>query len=214
MPQAAPSSARLSGLRLLAPKFHFGAAWYRVGAAPVYVLESGEHNLDLPTLIQYIATIPQCRVNSPQGLPRVDESHVLPADVLEFYTLCGGLSLFAESDYPYTIVSPNEFVRATPIIVGNLWQEREDDISSDWYIVASDPDGQYLTIDLSPQRLGRCYDSFIGRHAAPGYCPIIGTSFTDLLNRLVENRGQYPYWLAPSFSSLGDAYDEVQPDKP
>lgn len=162
---------------------------------------------DIPTLLDHLAKNSQCQIYPPQGLPQV-ERHELPLDVLQFYSLCGGVDLFSDADYPYTIVSPGELVRANPIIIQNFWQDWEDDISAGWYIIASDPDSQYLTIDLNPQRLGRCYDSFIGRHAVPGNCPIIAISFTDLLNRLIESEGQYPYWLASAFASLGDAYDE------
>ena len=46
-------------------------------------------------------------------------------------------------------------------------------------------------------------------HGVAGSCPIIATSFTDLLTRLYENKGQRWYWLRPDFVSLGDAYDDV-----
>lgn len=82
------------------------------------------------------------------------------------------------------------------------------DISHDWYMIDRDPDQQYLTIDLNPQRVGRCYDGFIGRHAVALECQIIATTFADLLTRLVNNKGDYPYWLQDTFEPLGLAYDE------
>ena len=82
------------------------------------------------------------------------------------------------------------------------------DISHDWYMIDRDPDQQYLTIDLNPQRVGRCYDGFIGRHAVALECQIIATTFADLLTRLVNNQGDYPYWLQDTFEPLGLAYDE------
>jgi antitoxin YokJ len=165
--------------------------------------------MKIQDLLNQIITNPQCKVHPMQGFPPVKDKHVLPNDVLEFYSLCGGVDLFTKADYPYSIVPANKFVRANPIIAGEDWSDSvwETDVSADWYIVASDPDSQYLTIDLNPQRLGRCYDSFIGHHANPGYCPIIAISFMDLLHRLIQSQGQYPYWLEQSFSSLGDAYD-------
>jgi hypothetical protein len=163
--------------------------------------------MDIQKLLDQIDTNPQCQIYPVRGLPQVDDKHTLPADIVEFYTLCGGVDLFTESDYSYKIVPSNDFIRANPVIMGNFWQEWEDDISANWYIVASNPERQYLTIDLNLQKLGRCYDSFIGHHANPRYCPIIATSFTDLFHRLLQNSGQYPYWLEPNFRSLGDAYD-------
>lgn len=170
-----------------------------------------EQMTKLSSLIAQIEKVPDCRIYPAQGLPHVESKYGLPDDVSEFFALCGGIELFTEREYPYTIVTPVGFVRANPVIIREYWYEWEDDISSTWHIIASDPDGQFLTIDLDPGRLGRCYDSFIGQHANPGDCPIIAESFSDLLSRLVENQGRYPYWLAPDFRSLGDAYDTAGP---
>src|SRR2546422_2738610 len=144
--------------------------------------------MHIQQLIAKIRNTPDCTINAPMGLPIVNEPHVLPDDLCSFYEACGGLSLFEKSEYPVFIVSPKEVVLANPIIVGELC---EDDISSSWYIIAKDGNGEYLTIDLSKERLGRCYDSFFDRHGVPGSCPIIALSFTDLLARLYENKGQY-----------------------
>lgn len=160
-------------------------------------------------LLRKISHLPDCRVLPLQGTPKVEEPYSLPNDLREFYSLCGGVELFMTQDYPYTIVPPNEFTRANPVIIGELWPDWEDDISSAWFIIAKDPEHQYLSIDLDPSRFGRCYDSFTGRHANPGDCPIIAFSFSDLLQRLVDNGGSYPYWLEEVFDDMGDAYDNV-----
>src|SRR5262245_38057512 len=77
----------------------------------------------------------------------------------------------------------------------------EYDITSSWYIVAHLPnDGNYITIDLSNNRFGRCYDSSLGRHGNPGYCPIIAKSFLDLLANLHREGGNYCYWLEDGFA--------------
>ena len=112
--------------------------------------------------------------------------------------------------YTYEILPPHRFHIANEVLCPSAWMEAEwqKDISSDWYLIASDAEGQYLTIDLHPQRLGRCYDSFIGHHAIKGFCPIIARSFSELLERLWLNKGNYPYWLDEAFS-LGDAYDNL-----
>lgn len=149
-----------------------------------------------------------CQVFPPQGVPIPQPGHRLPHDLRRVYTLCGGLILFENADYALVIVPPERCALANPVIVG---QGAEDnDISSSWYIVADDGNGDYLTIDLSQERLGRCYDSFFDRHAVAGSCPIIALSFTDLLTHLYENGGDYWYWLRPDFVSLGDAYDGVR----
>ena len=82
-----------------------------------------------------------------------------------------------------------------------------DDISASWYVIANDGSGEYLTIDLDPARLGRCYDSFSDPSWRGGLMPNHRASFTDLLERLVANQGRHWYWLQPGFRSIGDAYD-------
>jgi antitoxin YokJ len=56
-----------------------------------------------------------------------------------------GLVLFENEEYPIHIVSPDEFILANPVIVGELCEE---DISSNWYIIGNDGNDEYLTIDL------------------------------------------------------------------
>ncbi len=172
-------------------------------------LRSGVKEMDrIEQLLTKIKSFSNCRILEQKGLPRVDETkHMLPEDLYKFYSLCGGLTLFENEEYPIHIVSPNQFSLANPIIVGELCEE---DISSNWYTVCIDSNGEYLTIDLSKERLGRCYDSSFDRHGVVGESQIIATSFTDLLERLIENKGQYSYWLRRDFDSLGDAYDDVE----
>ncbi|GCE19832.1 SMI1/KNR4 family protein [Dictyobacter kobayashii] len=125
----------------------------------------------------------------------------------QFYTICGGISLFNGPDGEYSpliIVPPTCCVLANPVIIG---ETVEDDITASWYIIGDDTGSDYLTIDFSKERFGRCYDSFHETHGLSGDCPVIATSFTDLLSRLYNNEGQYWYWLRPDFVPLGDAYD-------
>ncbi|HZH62198.1 MAG TPA: SMI1/KNR4 family protein [Metabacillus sp.] len=158
-------------------------------------------------LIRKVSSLPHCHVLEPAGLPKVDETkHILPDDLNEFYNLCGGLVLFENKEYPIYVVSPDKFVLANPTIIGELCEE---DISSNWYIICNDSSDEYLTIDLHEDRLGKCYDSFFDRHGVVGESQIIATSFTDLLERLINNKGQYWYWLRNDFNSLGDAYDDL-----
>jgi hypothetical protein len=70
--------------------------------------------------------------------------------------------------------------------------------------------GDYLTIDLNQERLGRCYDSFYDRHGIVGSYPTIAKSFTELLEQLFNNKGELLYWLNKDFPSLGDAYDAIE----
>ena len=156
-------------------------------------------------ILLQIRMLPDCRVFEPTVLPTINgTNHVLPYDVIDFYTACGGVVLFEHSDYAVRIVGPTDVVLANPIIIGDLC---DDDMSSDWYIIGDDGSDEYITIDFNPHRLGRCYDSFYDRHGVVGESSIIATSFMDLLSRLILNKGQYWYWLRDDFITLGDAYD-------
>lgn len=76
-------------------------------------------------LLTQISTLPQCRIFEPSGLPVIDEEkHILPNDLKEFYSLCGGLVLFENEEYPIYFVSPVKFVLANPIIIRELCERR------------------------------------------------------------------------------------------
>ncbi len=156
-------------------------------------------------LVTKLKTLTNCAVYVSVGLPRIKGEHELPADLKEFYELCGGAMLFEGSNYPVHLMSPNDFVLANPVIID---ESGEGDISADWYIVAQGDSEEYVTIDLNKKRLGRCYDSFWDRHGVAGDCPIIAGSFTELLKRLLDQKGQRHYWLRDDFEPYGDAYDE------
>ncbi|WP_409346489.1 SMI1/KNR4 family protein [Paenibacillus sp. MBLB4367] len=163
--------------------------------------------MDIPLLIQQIISMPYCTIEVPAGIPATNELHPLPPDVWQFYQLCGGLTLYENKGYPVHIVPPEKFVLANPILVGELCEE---DISSHWYMIADNGNGEYLTIDLHPKRAGRCFDSFWDRHGIMGDCAIIARSFTEMLASLVESKGDRWYWLKEDFISLGDAYDSTE----
>lgn len=119
--------------------------------------------------------------------------------------------LFESEDYSCIIVPPEEFTLSNPVIIG---EPAEEDISSHGYIVGHGGNGDYISIDLHQDRLGKCYDSFWDRHGVVGDCPVIANSFTELLERLVQNSGERWYWLNEDFKSLGDAYDDDTENEP
>lgn len=169
--------------------------------------------MKIESLISKIAKLSDCIVYERTGAPRVLSKHRVPEDLDMFYEKCGGITLYQNADYPITIVPAERVAIANPIIRGELYNSvcfdeiNDDDISLSWYIIADDHNGDFLTIDLSIERLGRCYPSFWDVHAIPGDSPIIANSFTELLEKLIENKGEHWYWLRPSFVSFGDAYD-------
>ncbi|SUB88390.1 SMI1 / KNR4 family [Porphyromonas macacae] len=129
----------------------------------------------------------------------------LPKDLEYYLKNYSSIVLFQNADYSIKIVGVSEFKRANPVIVG---EEAEDDISHNWYIIADDNNSQYITIDLTKDKLGYCYDSFWDRHGVVGEQAVIAQSFTELLERLYNSKGQSWYWIDSNFQSYGDAYDD------
>ena len=160
-------------------------------------------------LLEKIRNSKDCIVFPPSGLPRINREHSLPKDLEDFFKECGGIKFFAGSDYSIEIVSPDRLLLSNPVILPECWEQDipEDDISNDWYIVADAGPEQRISIDLSDNRNGKCYDSFWDIHASPGDCPIIAFSFTELLERIFNSKGGYWFWLADDFINLGDAFD-------
>jgi antitoxin YokJ len=162
---------------------------------------------DIATLVNQIRSHPDCVVLPPSGLPTLLPGHILPADLRYFYEVTGGATLFDSEPSP-NIILPSEQVELTSLAV--LGDVLEGDISASWYALVFDGNGDYLSIDCHPERLGRCYDTFHETFASPGSTPIIATSFTELLVRLLQGGGRYQYWVAEGFQPLGDAYSGYQ----
>src|SRR5262249_24258578 len=156
--------------------------------------------MTLTSCIEMIAQSVSCTLKAPMGMPTSTNGLPLPSDVRQFYELAGGAVLFADALYPIEIVTSQDVVRANPLIVGSPC---EYDISFDWFIIVICPP-EYVTIDLNPGGLGRCYDSFWDRHGLCGECPIIAISFTELLEHLVLAEGKNLYWIEDDFKTLGD----------
>ena len=145
-----------------------------------------------------------CAVYPPREVPAIQTHLKLPEDLKRFYSLCGGLKLFENSNYSFEIISPELLIPSNIKILG---QQYIEDASSSWYIVASSGQDQFISIDLSEAKNGRCYDSFMDAHAVVGSCAIVANTFTNLLVGLYNIKGDYLYWLKPEFKKLGDAYD-------
>jgi hypothetical protein len=168
----------------------------------------------LTELLDQIARDPECIVLPEGAQPSIGPAHVVPEDVRAFYDLCGGLVIARGSPYETRIVGPDECVLASDVILGDnilgdpvVREQLSGNASWDWYIIAEVENKNYLAIDFGQPHQGRCYDAFWETYASPGQMPVVATSFTALLERLYENRGQHWYWLQPGFQPLGDAYD-------
>lgn len=145
-----------------------------------------------------------CKITPKESVLSID--YILPDDLLFYFERYNGILFYPQSIYPIKIVGFTDFHQANPIIVGDTI---EDDISNNWYIIGYGDNSQYITIDLSPDRFGWCYDSNWDRHGVPGSNPIIAYSFTELLYNIYKANGKNYYWLMKEFESKGDAYDNI-----
>ena len=168
--------------------------------------------MKIDELIKKIASDPNCRMSPPCGLPQALISGVkLSKDVQAFYKICGGLELFPNTSYGFRIVSPEEFVSANPVVLGGYYlkhkAEYDADESSGWYVVArsiNNPN-EIIAIDLNVAKSGFCYDGFWEVYGH-GDSKVVAKSFTDLVESLFKNRGDYLFWEKNGFN-LGHARD-------
>ncbi len=164
--------------------------------------------MEIENLVKQVKHLTNCVVFPPIGIPVLPEEYHLPNDLNHFYDLCGGMILFENTAFPTYVVSPQDLVVANPVIFSGVDNSdltaTKGDLSWSWYLIGKGPNSQFITIDLAPERLGMCYDSFWDRH--PRDSDIIAHSFTELLSGLLKTRGEYYYWDALDFKSLGNPY--------
>ena len=186
-------------------------SWVCVWRQPAYWIEP--HQSILNHYLELLGNMhgqPQCLLDSPTGIPTVQQGHMLPDDVAQFYQLCGGLTLVEGEFCLARIVSPHEVVQTWVGIYdcpAEQLDELRDGPSFSWYVIGNGDSGAYISIDLNPSRLGFCCYSFWDSHAMKGYSPVIAASFSDLLSQMWARRGKSFYRDDPKFKSLGDFYD-------
>ena len=136
----------------------------------------------------------------------------IPDDLKEFYELTDGIWLFEKKSFGINIVGRKDFIPTSKRLYPAddiMWDELEGSVSNEWYLIAETEQlSQYISIDLTEERLGQCYDSFYEIHTLEGDSEIVAKNFTDLLKNLYANKGEHWYWLQEDFEKLGDAYDE------
>lgn len=163
--------------------------------------------MELEEIIMQMKKNNNFEVKKPCGLPKTMKNHILPEDVKEFYSICGGIECYLEyGGFPLTILEPSKVKLANLIVLG---EQYEEDISSSWYVIADAEDGNYISIDFNRDRLGRCYESFEYSHAVKNNCPIIAKSFTELLINIFKYSGDYFFWKDEKVTHYGDAYDAL-----
>lgn len=157
----------------------------------------------IESLIQHIKTLEGCLVYPSSGQPKLHDGLSIPEDLSEFYKHCGGMDLFNNSEFRIHISSPKELVKSNVKIFN---EDIQGDITENWFIIGKSRTDEYISIDLSDTRNGRCYDSYADRHGVAGSCPIIATSFYEFIENCTKENGNNHFWLMTGFVSYGDAY--------
>jgi hypothetical protein len=166
--------------------------------------------MDLQGIIRQIQETPNCKVYPSVGKPILRVGHKLPDDLDWFYQMYGGMEIHDGEIYGHRIVPPSEFVPINTIMFpGYPEGEWPEDRSDDWYTIAENYNGDYLAVDLNPERVGRCYNCFYEIHCMPGEQAVVALSFTDLVkNILYAPKNLTSFWDDAGFIQLGDAYDD------
>lgn len=167
--------------------------------------------MKLQELLKKIETTQGCELikrTSPLSL----SDKKLPEDLEYYFSNYDGIKLFSDMPFGIIIVGINDFRVTNEVLYPEddvIWEELEGDISENWYMIAKAEElDQYISIDLDDDRMGYCYDSFLETHANPGFSLIIAKSFTELLERLFNSKGEFWFWNSEGFEGYGDAYDE------
>jgi hypothetical protein len=161
--------------------------------------------MSIKDLVDVARGRPDVVVDPPNGLPAVRVGEELPPELVEFYSLCGGMTLFAGTPDEVRIHGPDTFLGANEEVIGCAYP---DDISHTWYMLARSG-LERASIDCSPVRAGRCYDSFWDCHGVAGSCSIIAWSFAEFLELQLAVKEATVFWSEPGFRGFGDAYEEI-----
>ena len=172
--------------------------------------------MNIREILQWSSLNQSCNVQPSQGLPVVGPNWRLPDDLKEFYSVCGGLDIAPRNNWGWRIVEPNEFIRADQVVLPGYSPELyclpNYGPSEALFLMAVRGCGpDYISIDLAPERLGRCYDSYHDCHATDRSC-IVALSFTELVNRIIEGLdARESFWCSYHYGHYRQ--DDAKPTK-
>lgn len=129
--------------------------------------------------------------------------HPLPADLLEFYNLCGGAELAKDDDTE--IMGPDAL---GPVAALQLGADNADYFPAHWIAFLDLHSGDYVAIDLAlSDPRGAILDC---DHNDAGPLHIIATDFTQFLHQLLTNADSH-FWIHPLYKRLGQIHSEPPP---
>jgi antitoxin YokJ len=169
---------------------------------------------ELSAVLDEIRATADCRLLAPSGEPELPDGVSLPDDLVAFYELCGGATLF-ESSGAWRVSGPRELVSAaprllTPELAEELRRTEPEHVASTCFVFADNGGAstdEHLVVDLHPDRRGRFYETFWDRYGAPGDMPIVAASVADALRWLLDTGGGGAEIALGRRPVLGDAFD-------
>ncbi|GGJ50525.1 hypothetical protein [Streptomyces brasiliensis] len=180
------------------------------------VTHDGNRPTGLKHLLAEIETIKGCSVEPPNGESvAVAAHHQIPDDLRELHRLCARIRLHKGTHYPWSVSGPSDLVPAGPLLLtpeeaARASSESPLDPVNSCYVIARDsPDrvsGQWVVVDLHPERTGRCCLTAWDTFGLVDEMPIVATSVRQLLQWLLCLAGDNPMAHLPA---LGDAYDAI-----
>lgn len=154
-----------------------------------------------------------CRLLPPAGQARVPDGLAIPDELRRFHDRCGGAVMFTHGPFTWHVSGSDRLVPAsprllTPAIAARVMAEHPDDLTNTCYVIADGGESAtapHVVIDLHPDRLGRCYDTFWDTYGLVGDMPVVAVTVTELLQVLLASRGQH----GSLPRRYGDAYDRT-----
>jgi len=143
-------------------------------------------------IIKKIDNDEHCQLLEKRSDLNLPDSYHIPEDMKLYYSYCGGANLFHNKDYQWNILSPNDINNACETVINEPCEATELEY---FFCIAEDGNGDYLAINLGKENNGVIVDAFHETFGLAGDTPVIALSFTELLNSLYDNSGDYPYWL-------------------
>lgn len=152
---------------------------------------------------------PSSSLNADDRLHASPRLRDLPGDLQLFFSQHASLRLGGKRQRRLHILPLVQWRRSNQAVLG---ETVESDRSHHWWTLAQDDMGEYVSIDLSPERFGWCIDSFHELHGVAGSSPVLAHTFSALiaqcLHSLAMPGDEGPmFWLRDGHVPLADAYD-------
>jgi antitoxin YokJ len=149
-------------------------------------------------LLEAISSDGRCVVKPSIGLPKINPSILLPQEIIDFYSLCGGIEFFTDEDYCCFINSPNDFTFANGVALRELSESDvldafgADHFSWSWYYFAHfDTLDDIIAVSVQGDDVLSCYDCYWSSY--PNKNRKISSSVSEMIEKIYLSGGKIHY---------------------